>query len=87
MTTVKVVAEEIRPIGGTSLAGVKIGFINSGAKAAQNDIQSVSNAKEVLWAAMTTDATGAVDACTISGVEITLTSAATGATSGIVIFR
>lgn len=87
MTNVNVTAEEILPQAGSNLKGWRLGWVDSGAKAAQNDTWTVQNAKEVKAAWPTIDATGAFETHTISGNVITLTSATTGATSGLVLFR
>ena len=86
-TTTSVYAVELAPVGGTTLSGVKIGYILAGAKAAQNDKWDVKNVKAIIKAFPTVDATGAFETHTISGSEITLTSATTGACSAFVIYR
>ena len=90
MTNVNVTAGRIAELGGASNSGIKIGFINSAAKAAQNDTWTVTNASEVLWCCATVDANGIVDATTSNTLAtnvITLTGASTGAHSGFVIFK
>jgi len=87
MTNVSLVASEMAPLGGATNAGLKIGLIDSGAKAAQNDTWTVTNASEVVYAAVTDDSAGTLDAVTISANVLTLTGAATGAASGLVIYR
>ena len=87
MTNVNVTAGRLAELGGATNAGVKIGFVDSGAKAAQDDTWTVMNAKEVLFAVVTTDADGVADPVTISGNVITLTSATATAASGFIIFR
>jgi len=87
MTNVSLVASEMAPLGGATNAGLKIGLIDSGAKAAQNDTWTVTNASEVVYAAVTDDSAGTHDAVTISANVLTLTGAATGAASGLVIYR
>ena len=87
MANVNVTAGRIAELGGASNSGIKIGFINSGAYATQNDTWTVKNAKEVVWAVCTTDADGVANPCTISGNVITLTSATATAASGFVIFK
>ena len=87
MTNVNVSATELNPVGGTTNDGWRKGFINSGAKAAQNDTWTVTNAKEVVWAVITTDADGVADPVTISGNVITLTSATASAGSGEILYR
>ena len=87
MTNVNVTAGRLAELGGSSNSGVKIGFVDSGAKAAQNDTWTVMNANEVLQAIVTTDADGVADPVTISGNVITLTSATATAASGFIIFK
>jgi len=87
MTNVNVTAGRLAELGGATNAGVKIGFVDSGAKAAQNDTWTVKNATEVLAAYVADDSAGTMDACTLSTNVITLTGAATGAASGIIIFK
>ena len=87
VTNVSVVATEIRPIGGGNNAGWKLGFVDSAAKAAQNDTWTITNAKEVIWGVATKDSDGVVDAMTIAANVITLTVNQTGATSALIIYR
>ena len=87
MTNVNVTAGRLAELGGATNSGVKIGFVDSGAKAAQNDTWTVSNATTVLAAFVADDSAGTLDAVTISGNVLTLTGAATGATSGLIIFK
>lgn len=82
-----VTAGRIAELGGATNAGIKIGFVDSGTKVAQNDTWTVKNAKEVLAAFIKDDSDGTAEAVTISDNVLTLTSAATGATSGLIIFR
>jgi hypothetical protein len=86
-TTVKLVASRQLPQAGANNSGWKFGFIKSKAKAAQNDKWQVTNASEVIWAAVTYDTTGAYENRTISDNEITLTSSTTGNFSGLIIYR
>lgn len=89
MTNVAVVADRL----GTQVASespvgrLVMGYINSGAKAAQNDTWTVSNAASVEWAVVKLDADGVADPVTIATNVITLTSAGTGASSGFVLYR
>jgi len=78
---------ELAPIGGTNLEGTKIGYIVAGAKASQNDKWKVMNVKSIIKAFPTIDATGAFETHTISGDEVTLTSATTGACSAFIIYK
>jgi len=87
MTNVNLSATRLSPIGGVTNGGLKIGIIDSGAKAAQNDTWTVTNASEVKLAFPTVDATGASGAYTVSSNVITLTSATTGAHSAIIVYR
>jgi hypothetical protein len=87
MTNVNVTATEVAPLGGATNCGMKLGWIDSGAKAAQNDTWTVTNATEVLWACVTTDADGVADPVTISTNVLTLTSATATAGSGFIIYR
>ena len=54
MTNENVTAGRLAELGGATNSGLKIGFVDSGAKAAQNDTWTVKNAKEVLYAAVFT---------------------------------
>lgn len=87
MTNVNVTAGRLAELGGASNSGLKIGFVDSGAYAAQNDTWTVKNASEVIWCACTTDADGVANPATISGNVITLTSATATAASGFIIFK
>jgi len=87
MTNVNVTAGRLAELGGASNAGLKIGFVDSGGYAAQNDTWTVMNAKEVLFALVTTDANGVANPVTIAANVITLTSATATAASGFIIFR
>lgn len=87
MTNVNVSPTRLSPIGGITNAGWKLGMIDSGAKAAQNDTWTVAGASEVKLAFPTVDATGASGAYTVSTNVITLTSATTGAHSALIVYR
>lgn len=86
-TNTNVTAGRLAELGGASNSGLKIGFIDSGAKAAQNDTWTVKNAKTVLFALCSVDASGVSEPNTISGNVITLTSVTASACSGFVIFK
>ena len=87
MTNVNVNVVRLSPNGGTTNAGFREGFIDSGAKAAQNDTWTVKNATEVKLAWPTLDATGAAEPHTISGNVITLTGATGTACSARILYR
>jgi len=87
MTNVSLTATEVAPLAGATNSGWKVGFIDSGAKAAQNDTWTVTNASTVIWGAFSIDSTGASETFTLSSNVITLTSATTGATSGLILYK
>lgn len=87
MTNVNVTAGRLAELGGATNSGLKIGFVDSAAKAAQNDTWTVKNAKEVVYASINDDSDGTDALPTISTNVITLSSTATGAASGLIIFR
>jgi hypothetical protein len=87
MTNANVTVTELGPMGGATNAGLKLGVVDSGAKAAQNDTWTVTNAKEIVMAYVADDSAGTLDAVTISTNVLTLTGAATGATTGLLIYR
>lgn len=87
MTNTNVNVVRISPIGGITNGGYRLGYIDSGAKAAQNDTWTVVGASQVLLAWPTLDATGAAEPHTISGKIITLTGATGTACSGLVLYR
>jgi len=90
-----VVAEPLYPSAGATNDGWKLGFINSAAKATANDTWTVTNALHVLWAVVTVDSNGIIDATTSYTIGstvgtdanvITLTGASTGAHSALVLY-
>lgn len=86
-TNTNVVAVELLPNGGVPNSGIRLGFIDSAAKAAQNDTWTVTNASEILLVIPIDDSDGLLGIPTISTNVITLTSASTGAASALVVFR
>ena len=87
---IDVAMAEVTPMGGTSSKGWRIGFIDSVGKASQNDTITISNAGSVAGVGsvlMVSDSTGVIEAGTISGNVVTLTTAETGATSGLIIYK
>jgi hypothetical protein len=87
MTNVNLVATELAQNGGTNNGGYRMGYIDSGAKAAQNDTWTVTNASTVLLVFATVDATGAAEPHTLSTNVVTLTSATATACSAFVIYK
>lgn len=79
MTNVNVSAERINAATAADSKGRKLGFIDSVAKAAQNDTVTITNASSVQVLSCIDDTTGAFETHTVSGNVITLTSATTGA--------
>ena len=86
-TNTNVTAVELAPLGGATNSGIKVGYVDSAAKAAQNDTWTVTNASSVVMAVVTDDSAGTADAVTISGNVLTLTGAATGAASGLIVYK
>jgi len=86
-TNTNVTAVEVFPQAGSNLKGWKVGFVDSGAKAAQNDTWTVMNATAVIAVWPTLDATCVAEAHTIATNVITLTGATGTACSGLVLFR
>ena len=86
-TNTNVTAGRLAELGGATNAGIKIGFVDSGAKAAPNDTWTVKNANTVLAAFLVTDADGIADPVTISTNILTLTGATATAASGFIIFK
>lgn len=86
-TNTNLVATEILTQAGSNNSGWRLGWVDSGAKAAQNDTWTVTNAVDVKAAWPTIDATGAFEPHTISTNVITLTSATATACSGLILFR
>lgn len=84
---VNVTVIPITPIGGTPNSGWKIGFIDSAAKAAQNDTWTLLNVTEIGVIVPVDDSDGLLGIPTVSGNVVTLTSASTGACSAMVIYR
>jgi hypothetical protein len=87
MTATNVVATPLFPLGGATNAGWVLGWVDSGAKAAQNDTWVVTNADAVIAAWPTLDATGAAESHTIATNVITLTGATGTACSALVLFQ
>jgi hypothetical protein len=87
MTNTNVTAKPVYPVGGSTNDGYILGYIDSGAKAAQNDTWTVTNASKVLLAWPTLDATGAAETHTIATNVITLTGATGTACSGLVLYK
>jgi len=85
-TNTDVYAVELVPLGGATSSGVKIGYLVTGAKAAQNDTLTVKNAKTVHTAFLQISASGADEPNTISANVITLTSATATAVEGLLIY-
>lgn len=86
-TTVNAAVTQLSPIGGTTNSGIKIGYLATADKAAQNDIVKITNATKVLHADIRLVSTGAAETYTLSGNSITCTSATTSvAIRGIILY-
>jgi hypothetical protein len=86
-TNTNVTVVEVAPLGGATLGGYKMGYLVSGAKAAQNDTLTVTNATLVDFVDLQTIADGVADPCTISANVITMTSATATACKGLVFYK
>jgi len=87
MANIDVTLNRFAPVGGASSEGDKLGSLRSTTKAAQNDTITITDAVEVLDADLRIAATGVAEPYTISGKEITLTSATTGSVRGKITYR
>lgn len=86
MTNINSEAVIILPQAGADFKGRKLGFVDSVAKAAQNDTVTIKNATNVQVLSIIDDTTGAFETHTVSGNVITMTSATTGAKTLMVLF-
>ena len=86
-TNTNVNVNQVAVLGGANNDGVKIGYIDSAAKAAQNDTWTLKNVSEIKFIVVTDDSAGTADDVTISSNVVTLTGAATGAASAFVVYR
>ena len=86
-TNTDLAAVELCPLGGATNAGYKLGYIDSGAKAAQNDTWTITNASTVLLVWATLDATGAAEPYTVSTNVIVLTGATGTACSALILYK
>lgn len=89
MTNVNTTVTQMAPIGGASLAGYKLGWLDLTTKAAQNDTITVKNASLIKVALLELDTTGAAETNTISTNVITCTSSTTGTSiiKGLIIYK
>lgn len=86
-TNTNIAATEVVPLGGANNDGYRLGYVSAGAKAAQNDTWTITNASTVLLAWLTLDATGASENHTISTNVITLAGATGTACSGLILYK
>ena len=86
-TNTNLVATQLFPLGGATNDGLKLGWVDSGAKGAQNDTWTITNASAVLFFAGSLDATGAAEPNTVATNVITLTGATGTACSGFVLYK
>jgi hypothetical protein len=87
MTNVNLVASELAPLGGASNSGVRVGYVVAGAKAAQNDTWTITNASEIVHVIATLDATGGAEINSFATNVITLASATATACSALIIYK
>jgi len=90
MANIDIALIELAPMGGIGGSSWKLGFVDSATKAGQNDTLTISNADSVAGIGsvhLHDDTTGVMDAGTVSGAVITLTTAATGTVSGVVVYK
>ena len=87
VTNVNAAVERTLPQAGADNSGYRWGFLDSAAKAAQNDTVTITNAADVKWAILTVDADGTPESVTLSANVITLTDSTTGAVSGLVYYK
>ena len=87
MANVNTTVDRIYSATAAGSDGTKFGFITSTVKAAQNDTITFTNASEIIDADFRVVATGAAEPYTISGNVVTLTSAATGAVRGKILYK
>ena len=87
MTNTNIQITEIAPNGGITQKGYKLGYILSGAKAAQNDTWTVIGAEKVIRAWPTVDASGASAAHTIATNVITFTSTTNTVHSALILYK
>jgi hypothetical protein len=79
---------EIAPLGGSTLGGYKLGWLDVTVKAAQNEVVTITNASDVKTAFLQLVASGVAEANTISANAITCTSATTvGGVKGLLIYK
>jgi hypothetical protein len=86
MTNVNASIQQILPAAGAGNDGLRMGLLVSTAKAAQNDTITIKGIKGIKDADLRIVATGATETYTISGTEITCTSATTGNVRGIIYY-
>lgn len=86
MANVNATVTQILPAAGAGNDGLRMGLLSSTTKAAQNDTITITGIKGIKHAELRIVATGAAETYTISGAEITCTSATTGNVRGIIYY-
>jgi hypothetical protein len=87
MANTNIAVKDITPLGGATLGGYKLGWLETGTKAAQNDTLTITNATFVDTALLQIKASGVAEPNTISANVITMTSATATDVKGLVIFK
>lgn len=86
-TARKMAVKEIAPLGGATLGGYKMGWLETITKDAINDTIEITNATLVDTAVLQVKASGVAEPNTISGNVITLTSATGTDCKGLIIYK
>lgn len=86
-TARKVAVVELLPLGGATLGGYKLGWLETGTKDAINDTLQITNATYVDTAILQIKASGVAEPNTISTNVITLTSATATDVKGLIIYK
>ena len=87
MVNVNAAAVDIYPQAGADSQGRKVGFVDSIAKASQNDTVTITNASSVQVLSIIDDTTGAFETHTVATNVVTMTSATTGAKTLMVLYK
>jgi hypothetical protein len=86
-TARKMAVKEIAPLGGATLGGYKLGWLETITKDAINDTIEITNATLVDTAVLQIKASGVAEPNTISANVITLTSATGTDVKGLIIYK
>lgn len=87
MANVNAAVTQLLPQAGSGSDGTRLGSLASTAKVAQNDTITITNAASVVKVFIQIASTGVMEAYTLSGNVITLTSATAGPVFGWVEYK